>query len=77
MLATVTSRVNEMLTRREVEVLRLMADGRTNQQIADELVISQGTVKSHVKRVLRKLHATNRAEAASIYARLGSSSAAV
>jgi DNA-directed RNA polymerase specialized sigma24 family protein len=31
-----------------------MADGRTNQQIADELVITPGTVKSHVKRVLRK-----------------------
>lgn len=77
MLAAATSRVNEMLTRREVQVLRLMADGRTNQQIADELVISSGTVKSHVKRVLRKLHATNRAEAASIYARLGNSSIAV
>lgn len=72
-----TARVNEMLTRREIEVLRLMADGRTNQQIADELVISPGTVKSHVKRVLRKLNATNRAEAASIYARLGSSPGAV
>jgi DNA-binding NarL/FixJ family response regulator len=70
MLAAMTSRVNEMLTRREVEVLRLMAVGRTNQQIADELVITPGTVKSHVKRILRKLHATNRAEAASIYARL-------
>ena len=76
-LATMTARVNEMLTRREIEVLRLMADGRTNQQIADELVISPGTVKSHVKRVLRKLNATNRAEAASIYARLGSSPGAV
>lgn len=70
MLAETASRVNEILTRREVEVLRLMADGRTNQQIADELVITPGTVKSHVKRVLRKMHATNRAEAASIYARL-------
>jgi DNA-binding NarL/FixJ family response regulator len=35
-------------------------------------VISAGTVKSHVKRVLRKLHATNRAEAASAYVRLAS-----
>lgn len=72
-LAEVESRVHEMLTRREAEVLRLMADGRTNQQIADELVITPGTVKSHVKRVLRKLHASNRAEAASIYARLAAS----
>lgn len=69
-LAEVHTRVMAMLTRREVEVLRLMAAGRTNQQIADELVISAGTVKSHVKRVLRKLHATNRAEAASAYVRL-------
>ncbi|BBY79931.1 GAF domain-containing protein [Mycolicibacterium pulveris] len=71
-LADVHTRVMTMLTRREVEVLRLMAAGRTNQQIADELVISAGTVKSHVKRVLRKLHATNRAEAASAYVRLAS-----
>lgn len=71
-LAEVQTRVMTMLTRREVEVLRLMAAGRTNQQIADELVISAGTVKSHVKRVLRKLHATNRAEAASAYVRLAS-----
>lgn len=71
-LAEVQTRVLSMLTRREVEVLRLMAAGRTNQQIADELVISAGTVKSHVKRVLRKLHATNRAEAASSYVRLAS-----
>ena len=69
-LAEVQTRVMALLTRREIEVLRLMAAGRTNQQIADELVISAGTVKSHVKRVLRKLHATNRAEAASAYVRL-------
>ncbi|KQH78565.1 LuxR family transcriptional regulator [Mycobacterium gordonae] len=69
-LAEVETKVMAVLTRREVEVLRLMAAGRTNQQIADELVISSGTVKSHVKRVLRKLHATNRAEAASAYVRL-------
>jgi LuxR family transcriptional regulator, regulator of acetate metabolism len=72
-LAEAQSRVHAMLTRREIEVLRLMAAGRTNQQIAEELVISTGTVKSHVKRVLRKLHATNRAEASSTYVRLSSS----
>ncbi|QLL05264.1 LuxR C-terminal-related transcriptional regulator [Mycobacterium vicinigordonae] len=71
-LAEVQTKVMTVLTRREVEVLRLMAAGRTNQQIADELVISAGTVKSHVKRVLRKLNATNRAEAASAYVRLAS-----
>jgi DNA-binding CsgD family transcriptional regulator len=51
------------LTRREMDVLRLMANGDTNQRIARRLVISEGTVKSHVKHVLRKLNAANRAEA--------------
>ncbi len=72
LLAEPQSRIRTVLTRREVEVLRLMAAGRTNQQIAVELVISTGTVKSHVKRVLRKLQATNRAEAASTYVRMAS-----
>lgn len=51
------------LTRRELDVLKLMANGDTNQRIARRLVISEGTVKSHVKHVLRKLNAANRAEA--------------
>ncbi|MFC8529941.1 LuxR C-terminal-related transcriptional regulator [Nocardia sp. NPDC057227] len=51
------------LTVREAEVLRLMADGRTNRAIADRLVITEGTVKSHVKHILRKLGAVNRAQA--------------
>ncbi len=58
------------LTGRELEVLSLMATGATNQRIADELVISAGTVKSHVKRILRKLCVENRAEAISQYLRL-------
>ena len=69
-LAEAQSAALHMLTRREVEVLRLMAAGRTNKQIAEDLFITTGTVKSHVKRVLRKLRATNRAEAASTYVRL-------
>lgn len=59
------------LTRREVEVLRLMAAGDTNARIARRLVISEGTVKSHVKHVLRKLGAANRAEAVSHWLRMG------
>jgi DNA-binding CsgD family transcriptional regulator/GAF domain-containing protein len=51
------------LTRREVDVLRLMANGDTNQRIGRRLIISEGTVKSHVKHILRKLNAANRAEA--------------
>ncbi|GAB2962281.1 helix-turn-helix transcriptional regulator [Amycolatopsis acidiphila] len=51
------------LTRRETEVLRLMVEGKGNGHIADQLAISAGTVKSHVKHILRKIGATNRAEA--------------
>jgi len=57
------------LTRRELDVLRLMSGGRTNAQIARRLVIAEGTVKSHVKHILRKLDAANRAEAVSRWLR--------
>jgi LuxR family transcriptional regulator, regulator of acetate metabolism len=59
-----------LLTRRELDVLRLMAEGATNRQVADALVISSGTVKFHAGSILRKLHAANRAEAVSRYLRL-------
>jgi DNA-binding CsgD family transcriptional regulator len=55
--------VDELLSPREREVLRLMALGETNTRIASRLVISEGTVKSHVRHILRKLNAANRAEA--------------
>lgn len=64
--------ITELLTRRELEVLRLLADGSTNAQIADALVISQTTAKSHVQSILRKLQASNRAEAVSRYLRVAS-----
>jgi DNA-binding CsgD family transcriptional regulator len=64
------SRIEALLTRREREVLSLMAAGATNAAIAERLVISHGTVKSHVKHILRKLRASNRAEAVSRYMRL-------
>ncbi|MEU1994182.1 LuxR C-terminal-related transcriptional regulator [Nocardia gamkensis] len=51
------------LTVREAEIFRLMVEGATNRAIADRLVISEGTVKSHVKHILRKFGATNRAQA--------------
>jgi DNA-binding CsgD family transcriptional regulator len=53
------------LTAREREVIHLVSAGATNQEIADALVISESTVKSHVKHILRKLGAANRAEAVS------------
>lgn len=55
------------LTRRELDTLRHMAAGETNSRIADSLVIAEGTVKFHVKHILRKLNASNRAEAVSRY----------
>jgi DNA-binding CsgD family transcriptional regulator len=53
------------LTAREVEVIQLVSAGATNNEIASALVISESTVKSHVKHILRKLGAANRAEAVS------------
>ncbi len=55
------------LTPREREVLRLLAAGATNAQIANALTVSETTVKSHVKHILRKLRASNRAEAIARY----------
>jgi DNA-binding CsgD family transcriptional regulator len=53
------------LTAREREVIELVSAGATNQEIGNALVISESTVKSHVKHILRKLGAANRAEAVS------------
>jgi NarL family two-component system response regulator LiaR len=55
------------LTDREAEVLALIARGFTNQKIADDLVISVGTVKGHVSNILSKLHLADRTQAA-VYA---------
>jgi LuxR family transcriptional regulator, regulator of acetate metabolism len=59
-----------LLTRRELDVVRLLADGCSNRAIAEALVISDGTVKFHVNRILRKLRVANRAQAVSRYLRL-------
>lgn len=55
------------LTSREHEILRQLATGATNAAIAEQLFLSESTVKSHVKRILRKLPAANRAEAVYVY----------
>jgi len=54
----------EPLTVREVEVLKLLALGMSNQDIADKLVISERTVRTHVSNILSKLHLANRTQAA-------------
>ena len=57
------------LSRRELEVLALLGKGASNAQIAAQLVISEETAKTHVKRILRKLGAANRLEAATMWLR--------
>ncbi len=57
------------LTRRELEVLGLVAEGLSNAAIAQRLVISEGTAKTHVKSILRKLGASNRTQAAAFLRR--------
>ncbi|UCD97499.1 MAG: response regulator transcription factor [Chloroflexota bacterium] len=52
------------LTERELDVLKLIANGYPNSQIADELVISENTVKGHVSNILSKLHLVDRTQAA-------------
>ena len=57
----------EQLTEREMDVLRLIARGKSNKEIADTLIISEKTVKTHVSNILSKLHLADRTQAA-IYA---------
>jgi DNA-binding CsgD family transcriptional regulator len=60
------ARLQSVLTRREIEVAKLLATGQTNAEIARRLFVSEATVKTHVSNVLKKLGAANRAQAASI-----------
>jgi DNA-binding NarL/FixJ family response regulator len=69
--ATTSASLPEPLTARETDVLRLLVEGRSNRQIADELFLSVGTVKFHVHAVLGKLGATSRLEAAARARSLG------
>lgn len=53
----------ETLTERELSILRLMAQGQTNQEIADTLFLATGTVKNNVSSIISKLHANDRTQA--------------
>ncbi len=63
MLARCGESLVEKLSERELEVLRLMARGASNQDIAEQLVVTIGTVKSHINHILVKMDAHNRTEA--------------
>lgn len=52
------------LSPREIEILKLLAEGASNRKIAEELVLAEGTVKNHVSNILGKLHTENRTQAA-------------
>jgi len=55
---------NSLLTEREKEILRLLSFGKSNQQMADQLSISQHTVKNHLYNIFKKINVSNRLEAA-------------
>jgi LuxR family maltose regulon positive regulatory protein len=61
----------EPLSQRELEVLHLIALGRTNKEIAQQLVVAPGTVKAHTSHIYRKLVVTNRTEAVARARQLG------
>jgi len=70
MFSAIENNVSEVtsLTSREMEVLKLIGDGLTNQQISEQLVIEVGTVKNHVHNILDKLNVSSRGEAAAYLA---------
>jgi two-component system nitrate/nitrite response regulator NarL len=65
------SRETPALTRRELEVLQLVADGASNKEIGTSLFITEGTVKNHIHNALEKLQLENRTQAAAYIVRQG------
>lgn len=59
--------LEELLTPRELHVLALVAEGKTNREIGDTLFLSERTVRNHLSRVMHKLNVSNRAQAAVLY----------
>lgn len=70
-LASLGQALVEPLSQRELEVIHLIALGRTNQEIARQLIVAPGTVKAHTASIYRKLDVTNRTEAAARARQLG------
>ena len=60
---TASTPLSNKLTSRELEVLRLLAQGKTNQEIAEDLLISRATVKVHVQHIIAKLEVSDRTQA--------------
>lgn len=56
--------MEEILTKREISVLKEVIKGKTNKTIAKELFLSQSTVKAHISSIIRKFEVTNRVEIA-------------
>jgi DNA-binding NarL/FixJ family response regulator len=62
--AATSARIRSLLTERQIDVLRLLAEGKPNKEIARQLNLAEGTVRVHVNAVLKALSARNRTEAA-------------
>ena len=71
MRRTQSAREREIVSERELEVLRYLSRGRTTTQIASELFISENTVKTHIRHILEKMEVNNRAEAVSRALQMG------
>ncbi|BAY15003.1 two-component response regulator [Anabaenopsis circularis NIES-21] len=63
--------VNNPLTERELCVLKMLVDGKSNSNIAEELYLTVGTIKTHVRNILRKLDVTDRTQATVLALRSG------
>lgn len=70
-LATVPPREDRVVTKREEEVLQLIADGRSTSEVADQMYISQKTVKNHLASIYQKLDARDRTQAILRAVRMG------
>jgi DNA-binding CsgD family transcriptional regulator len=71
MLLPRTEKQTSQLSPREREIMHLMAEGRTAEAIGEEITVSVETVRTHVRNVIRKLHARNRVHAIAIALRRG------